>query len=114
IDAGARFTVQALTSRDTFTYTINNESFTEPVIVVSYSDPQGSHRFVTPVKLPALGDSLAPHTGTMLEGLELKIVSASTFVADGGNTTDLVVYNPHPATIEAGHLHLNFVSDGQL
>ncbi|PDV97123.1 CARDB domain-containing protein [Candidatus Chloroploca asiatica] len=114
IDAGARFSVQALTSRDTFTYTINSEPFIPPVIVVSYSDPQGSHRFVTPVQLPALGDSLVPHIDAMLEGLELKIVSTASFITDGTNTTNLVVYNPHPATIQNGHLHLNFVSDGTL
>ncbi|MBX2998770.1 MAG: hypothetical protein KF893_09700 [Caldilineaceae bacterium] len=114
IDAGARFTVQALTSRDTFTYTINSEPFTPPVIVVSYSDPQGSHRFVTPVQLPALGASLAPHVNAMLERIELKIVATAPFVANGANTTNLVVNNPHPATIRDGHLHLNFVSDGKL
>jgi len=55
IAAGASFTVEALTPRDTFTYTVNSEPFIPPVIVVSYSDPQGSHRFVTPVELPGAG-----------------------------------------------------------
>ncbi len=56
IDAGAKFTVQALTPRDTFTFTVNSgETYTPPVIVVSYSDPQGSHRFITPVATARAG-----------------------------------------------------------
>jgi hypothetical protein len=66
IMAGSTFTVAALTPRDTFTYTINSEPYTPPVIVVSYSDPQGSHRFITPVELPDMDSTLAPSTAQML------------------------------------------------
>lgn len=114
IDAGASFTVTALTPRDTFTFTINSEPFTPPVVVVSYSDPQGSRRFVTPVELPWLGDALSPHAGQMLKGLAAQIVTAAPFTPGGQNSTSLVVNSPHPATIVDGHLHLNFVSDGKL
>ena len=110
--AGASFTVQALTPRDTFTYTIHSEPYRPPVIVVSYSDPQGSHRFVTPVELPGLDASLAPHTGEMLKGLRLEIVTTGALSTT--NTTNLVVNNPHPETVQDGHLYLNFVSDGEL
>jgi hypothetical protein len=112
IDAGTSFTVEALTPRDTFTYTINSEPFTPPVIVVSYSDPQGSHRFVTPVELPGLDVNLVPHAGEMLKGLRLEIVT--TGAVSTTNTTNLVVNNPHPETVRDGHLYLNFVSDGKL
>ncbi len=112
--AGTSFTVQALTPRDTFTYTVESEPFTPPVIVVSYSDPQGSHRFVTPVELTSLDASLAPYSGQMLKGLQLQIVTPAAFNASGANTTNLVVNNPHSVTIEDGHLYLNFVSDGVL
>ena len=112
IAAGVRFTVQALTPRDTFTYTVVSEPFTPPVIAVSYSDPQGSHRFITPVELSSLDASIA--AGQMLEGLKLEIVTPAAFNATGANTTHLVVNNPHPATIQGGHLYLNFVSDGKL
>ena len=82
------------------------------MIVVSYSDPQGSHRFVTPVELTSLDAGIA--AGQMLEGLKVKIVTPAAFNAAGANTTNLVVNNPHPATIQGGHLYLNFVSDGKL
>ena len=114
IDAGASFTVKALTPRDTFTYTVNSEVYTPPVIVVSYSDPQGSHRFVTPVELPSLGDSLISSAGQMRKGLQLEIVATDALNTTSTNTVNLVVNNPHPATIVGGHLHLNFVSDGKL
>jgi len=114
IMAGATFTVSALTPRDTFTYTINSEPYTPPVIVVSYSDPQGSHRFVTPVELPTMDASLAPYTGQMLKGLALEVATTDAVNTSGTNITNLIVNNPHPATIENGHLYVNFVSDGQL
>ncbi len=111
---GASFTVQALTPRDTFTYTINSEPFIPPVIVVSYSDPQGSHRFVTSVELAALDAPLAAHAGEMLGGLKLAIVTEAGLAPTGSNTTKLVVNSPHPETIHDAQLHLNFVSDGVL
>ena len=114
IAAGAGFTVEALMPRDTFTYTVNSDPFTPPVIVVSYSDPQGSHRFVTPVEVAGLDASLTPHVGQMLKGLKLDIVATGQISDTAANTTNLVVNNPHPATIQDGQLHLNFVSDGTL
>ena len=112
--AGTSFTVQALTPRDTFTYTINSPSYTPPVIVVSYSDPQGSHRFVTPVELSSLDAALAPHAGEMLRGLELTIVTEGAVDPVGPNTTNFVFNSPHSATIQDAHLYLNFVADGQV
>jgi len=112
--AGTRFTVRALTPRDTFTYTINSEPYTKPVIVVSYSDPQGSHRFVTPVAMTDLGGSLAAHSGAMQKGLALQIVTTDPVTASVPNTLHLTVNSPDAATIENGHLYLNFVADGAL
>jgi hypothetical protein len=114
VAANTSFTVQALSPRDTFTYTVNSDPFTPPVIVVSYSDPQGSHRFVTPVLLTKLSDSLAPHSGEMLKGIAVQVVATAPFDPAGVNTTNLVINNPHPALIVGCHLHLNFVSDGKL
>ena len=45
---GESFTVNAFTPRDTFQYTINREPYTTPIVIVSYNDPQGNHRFVVP------------------------------------------------------------------
>lgn len=112
--AGSTFTVAALTPRDTFTYTINSEPYTPPVIVVSYSDPQGSHRFVTPVELPNMDTVLAPYTGQMLKGIALEVATTAPVTATAANVTNLIVNSPHPATIQDGHLYVNFVSDGRL
>ncbi|MBK9092762.1 MAG: hypothetical protein IPM84_08285, partial [Anaerolineae bacterium] len=112
IAAGASFTVTALTPRDTFTYTVNSANPTPPVIVVSYSDPQGSHRFITPVELPGLDSDLAPYAGQMLQPLGLEIAATGQVDTDSSNTTNLVVNSPHPATIQNGHLYVDFIADG--
>ncbi|HNB54958.1 MAG TPA: thrombospondin type 3 repeat-containing protein, partial [Anaerolineales bacterium] len=61
LEPGTNFTVDALTPRDTFTYTVNTPDYTPPVIVLSFSDPQGSHRFITPVELTSLAEDLTPY-----------------------------------------------------
>lgn len=114
IISGDSFAVTALTPRDTFTYTINSEPYTPPVIVVSYSDPQGSHRFVTPVELSSLDEDLTSYSGQMLQDAELMIATQSPVVTGANNSVDFVLNNPHPAMIEDAHLYLNFVADGQL
>ena len=114
IISGDSFAVTALTPRDTFTYTINSEPYTPPVIVVSYSDPQGSHRFVTPVELSGLDEDLTSYSSQMLPDAELMIATETPVVAGVNNTVDFVINNPHPAAIEDAHLYLNFVADGQL
>jgi len=116
IQAGAGFTVRALTPRDTFTYTIaagHENDYTEPAIVVSYSDPRGSHRFATTVKLINLDEDLVPHADEMLGGVRLEIV-ATPFNASGNNTTHFVFNNPHPKTIAGGHLYMHIVGGGHI
>ena len=111
--AGDSFAVTALTPRDTFTYTIESEPFTPPVIVLSYSDPQGSHRFVTSVELNSLGDDLSNYQGQMIPDIGLSPVTTEAF-KPVNNTTYFVINSPHPTPIEGAHLYLNFVSDGEL
>jgi hypothetical protein len=106
------FTVTTLTPRDTFTYTVNTPTYTDPVIVVSYSDPQGSHRFITPVELPGLDADLALYAGQMLKPMGLEIATTGEVNINGDNTTNLVVNSPHPAVIQNGNLHVDFISDG--
>ena len=112
--AGDSFSVQTLTPRDTFTYTVNSDPYTEPVIVLSYSDQQGSHRFITPVELGSLDEDLTPHTGEMLRGAQLEILTAAPVQAGVPNETAFVFNSPHPDPVEDAHLYLNFVSDGVL
>lgn len=75
VSNGDSFTVEARTPRDTFQYTINREPYTEPVVIVSYNDPQGNHRFITPVRLGTPADDLAPHSGQMLQDPGVEIVT---------------------------------------
>jgi hypothetical protein len=114
LGAGNQFAVTALTPRDTFTYTIESEPYTPPVVVVSYSDPQGSHRFVTPVEIADLQADLAPYSGEMLENVKLDIVTTGPVDPTGNNMTNFVINSPHAQAIEDAHLYLNFVSEGAL
>lgn len=111
---GDSFTVAALTPRDTFTYTVNSEPHTPPIIVVSYSDPQGSRKFVTPVQLAALDADLTAYGGTMLPDIGLQIVTQGELATTGTNTIDFILNNPQPQSLTDAKLYLNFVSDGEL
>lgn len=114
VASGDSFSVAALTPRDTFTYTIESEPYTPPVIVVSYSDPQGSHRFITPVELNSLGDDLTAYHEQMIPDVGLSAVTTQSFHPTAANTTHFVINSPHPEPIEGAHLYLNFVSDGDV
>lgn len=61
INAGDVFTVGVQLPTDTFTYTVNSGDTppTPPVVVVSYNDPQGNHKFVTPVQVGDLNTDLS-------------------------------------------------------
>ncbi|MCW5850976.1 MAG: hypothetical protein KIT87_12955 [Anaerolineae bacterium] len=105
---GNSFTVQAKTPADTFQYTINREPYTAPIVLVSYNDPQGNHRFITPVTLIAPTDNLAGMGGQMLPDPGVEIVTTTAF-SQGSNTTNLVVNNPTGTTLTNAHLFLEFV-----
>jgi PKD repeat protein len=105
---GKSFTVQARTPRDTFQYTVNREPYTEPVVIVSYNDPQGNHRFVTPVRLSTPTENLASYSGQMLPDPGVEIVTTAPFTV-GVNTVNLVVNNPTDKTLTNAHLFLEFV-----
>ncbi len=112
--AGQSFTVDALTPRDTFTYTVNTDPYTAPVIVVSYSDPQGSHRFITPVEIASLSDDLSIYSGQMIPDPLVEILPLDEVNPTGTNTTNFVINSPAAEPIEDAHLYLNFISDGVL
>jgi PKD repeat protein len=106
---GESFTVEARTPRDTFQYAINREPYTEPVVIVSYNDPQGNHRFVTPVRLSTPTENLASYSGQMLPDPGVEIVTTAPFTM-GVNTVNLVVNNPTDRTLTNAHLFLEFVN----
>jgi hypothetical protein len=45
---GKNFIVRAAPPNDTFKYTINQEPYTPPQVMVVYTDSRGSHRFLLP------------------------------------------------------------------
>ena len=51
-------------------YTVHSEPYTPPVFVVSYNDPQGNHRFITPSDhVGHITDSLVASSGEMIADL---------------------------------------------
>lgn len=113
IATGASFTVMAQPPGDTFQYTVNSDPYTQPVIMVHYSDPQGVHRFVTPVQLPSLATPLAPaYQGQMLQTPGVQIMATAPVSPSGPNTTDVILNSPAATPIQGGHLYLDFIANG--
>lgn len=113
IRASETFTVAVELPRDTFTYTvpISPTSFITPVVVVSYNDPQGSHKFVTPVEVTDCGSNLISCADEMLGGVGVDIVAIDAFNQNMTNTVNLVANSPHPLPVNNGHLVVDFVDD---
>ncbi len=118
---GEQFVVNALTPRDTFQYTINREPFTPPLVIVSYNDPQGNHRFVIPpqaMNLAAPTDNLSQFAGQMLPDVGVEIVKTGRETChcdplpDGGkrHVTSLFVNNPSSLTLSSAHIFLEIVN----
>ncbi len=112
---GESFAVQANTPRDTFQYTINREPFTEPLVIVSYNDPQGNHRFVLPpaaMQLSAPTENLQTFAGTMRADVGVALVTTAAFDAtqDPQGSLTLLVNNPSDTTLHDAHLFLEFIN----
>ncbi len=110
VNNGDSFTVEARTPRDTFQYTINREQYTQPVVIVSYNDPQGNHRFVTPINIASPTENLAVHSDKMLPGeADVEIVTQAAFQPGQVNTTTLVAQVPTSVHLAEAHLFLEFI-----
>lgn len=112
VQHGESFTVAATTPRDTFQYTINRAGHTLPLVIVSYNDPQGNHRFVVPsqaMSLTAPTDNLQPFVGQMLQEVGVEIVTSAPFTP-GANSVQLLVNNPADATLQNASLFLEFIN----
>jgi hypothetical protein len=109
---GESFTVNARTPRDTFQYTINRQPYTEPLVIVSYNDPQGNHRFVLPsaaMTLTTPTANLQQFAGTMLDDVGVEIVTSRPFTV-GINSATLLVNNPSAKTLQNARLFLEVIN----
>jgi len=110
VASGDQFAVTALFPRDVFSYTINQELYTPPMIVISYNDPEGNHRFVTPTKLGDIREDLWPHTSEMQPAPELSIFSEMPFDADNNNHVTVSFVNSLNNPIIDGHLLIAYAT----
>ncbi len=109
---GESFTVDARTPRDTFQYTVNREPYTKPLVIVSYNDPQGNHRFILPPSAASLAtpsDNLAPFAGQMLDDVGVEIVTTEEYTG-GSTSSSLLVNNPSETTLTNAHVFLEFIN----
>lgn len=101
------FSFQAALPIDTFSYTINRTPHTPPLVVISYNDPAGNHKFVSDVEVTPIQADLTGYLGQMRYGFELDIM-AETPAAPGANTAYLVFTNPAAQAINQGKLFVEF------
>lgn len=112
VQNGESFTVSARFPRDTFQYTINREPHSEPLVIVSYNDPQGNHRFLLPpasMDLEAPTSNLQTYAGQMLDDVGVELVTIAPF-APGSNNVKLLVNNPSDKALTEAHLFLEFIN----
>ncbi|MEI7845406.1 MAG: CARDB domain-containing protein, partial [Chloroflexota bacterium] len=95
----------------TFQYTTSSGA-TEPVIIVSYNDPQGNHRFILPsgsypsgALITDLNNDISGLNGKMLPNPGVSISSTSASQAN------FVINSPHPAALTGGKLFVEYIDD---
>lgn len=117
ISSGEVFTVTARTPRDTFQYHINREPHSEPIVVMSYNDPQGNHRFIVPptaANLSSPTDDLMAYSGQMWQDPGVEIVTTAPITTQSlisnPQSLTLVVNNPTGVTLSNAHLFVEFVN----
>ncbi len=103
------FTFATALPIDTFAYTINRTQYTAPLIIASYNDPEGNHKFVSDVELADIQADLAPYLGEMRYGFQLDVMAPAPFAA-GANTAYLVFNNPAAQAITGANLYVEFAT----
>ena len=109
INGGDTFVVETALPIDTFSYEINRTPHTPPLIVVSYNDPQGNHKFTSDVQLAQIQEDLIYYQGQMRHGVQLDVMSETSF-SPGANTAHLVFNNPSDTTITDSKLFVEFAT----
>lgn len=114
VTGGEQFSTVADIPIDTFSYTINRTPYTPPLLVVSYNDAQGNHKFVSDVEVSPIQADLTPYHGRMRYDLQLDALHTSSF-SPGANTTHFVFLNPSDTTISGANLVVQFaMPDGTI
>ncbi|MEZ4730149.1 MAG: peptidoglycan DD-metalloendopeptidase family protein [Caldilineaceae bacterium] len=103
VAAGETFRFETALPIDTFSYTINRMPHTPPLLVVSYNDAQGNHKFVTDVEVAQIQEDLIRYYAEMRRGLQLDVRQADPFRV-GNNRAWLTLQNPSDTVITGGNL----------
>ncbi len=94
---------------DTFQYTITAEA-AEPVIMVSYNDPQGNHRFILPTGSYPSG-ALISDLEADISGLNGRMLAdpGVDIASTGQGQASFLINSPHPITITNGKLFVEYI-----
>ena len=103
IAAGESFRFETTLPIDTFRYTINRTPATPPLLIVSYNDAQGNHKFVADVEVTQIQADLIRYYAEMRRGLQLDVRQANPFQV-GTNQAWLTLHNPSDTAITGGNL----------
>lgn len=104
VEQGDSFTITGLSPKDVLSYTINQEPYTQPIIIISYNDPSGNKRISTSVQLTSIFDDLSQYINQVSDPPNLELDSLSNFNPNGDNQISLTLVNPRDETITNGQL----------
>ena len=96
---GDSFAVSALVPQDVFRFTINQEPYTMPEIVITYNDPSGKKSISSPFQLSSIHDDLSQYIGSVNNAPELIINSETGFNESETNQISVTLLNPQDETI---------------
>ncbi|MCA0352064.1 MAG: carboxypeptidase regulatory-like domain-containing protein [Chloroflexi bacterium] len=104
------FKIVATPPNDAFSYRINREPYTKPLVILAYNDPQGHHRLVTTSELSHPQANLAPYSGQMLhDSAGVEIIATAPFTPALQQTTTLLAQIPAVESFINARLYLEFI-----
>ena len=85
---------------DTFKFHINYYPYTDPVMMVRYTDPQGLHTFITPILLDDLNEDISDRSDEMFRDVKFDADTIGQYVYSASNPVFLKYYNPLESAIK--------------
>ncbi|MBC8233504.1 hypothetical protein H8E77_28480 [bacterium] len=85
---------------DTFKFHINYYPYTDPVMMVRYTDPQGLHTFISTILLTDLGEDISSRADEMFRDAKFDADTIGQYVYSASNPVFLKYYNPLESAIK--------------
>ncbi len=100
---------EIILEEDVFVFKNNSADYEEPIILVSYNEPQG-HHCIIPVKIDSVEENVSQYSARM--GAEPKVIieASSRYTYDSPNVNIIHYNNPTDTTIENVHIYITYQS----